>query len=612
MATHYKRRNHLYWGTMDVLHSLKETYKNYRDAAIKYLLDNYEAVIIDSENEGKYPASLSLQLHINDLTVVLIINIPFNFPDAFPQVKLEEQTFKKIFPIPHLDKYKTLCLFDDVEASPNSKNPIGLLDATLDRALDVLNKGITKQNVNDFIEEFDSYWLQESKGAMYLSLVEPSNEMKTVYLIKCDLKHQNRSGIFADKKATAISWAQNVGAHYKDEEVMEILYVPLKKPILYPFPKTNKDIYKLLKANETTDLNKYFKYLDRMSRPSKILFSIEINGAYLWGIWEHDELFKKDTQLYKGRKKSRRNLKGFRTKTRNSKLELIRDFSNQEINKYYVEDIRASRLKTRGGDGNLKNIEKKVAVIGCGSVGSHLVQGLFDIGIQHVLLIDPDTLSFENINRHICGAADVGNKKTIALKNQLRRHYPTSQIHVCSENVIKYLTLYPEGLNSYDLIISAISNTPTEQRMNELQLKGVITPPILNVWVEPYLAAGHAIWIDSIEPIDSNALFNEGKYKYQVLRDGNQYTKKERGCSTSFVPYGVLEVKKFTTDLLLFIYQQWEKEVTSNTSFIWLGNLTEQRKNKRYLEPRWVGASDFSIRKVTLNNLEESVNLNDI
>jgi len=597
---------------MDVLHSLKETYKNYREAAIKYLQDNYEAVIIESENEGKYPASLTLQLTINDLTVVLIINIPFNFPDAFPQVKLEEQTFKKIFPIPHLDKHKTLCLFDDVEASPNSKIPFGLLDATLDRAVDVLNKGISKQNINDFTEEFDSYWFQESKSEMYLSLVEPSEEMKTVYLLQCDLKPQNRSGIIADKKAIAISWVQNLGAHYKDDEVIEILYVPLKKPILYPFPKTNKDIYKLLKANETLDLNRYLNYLDRMVRPSKILFSIEINGAYLWGIWEHDELFKKITHLYKGRKKTQKNLKGFRTKTRNSKVELIRDFSNQEINKYYVEDIRAARLKIRGGDGNLKNAEKKVAVIGCGSVGSHLVQGLFDIGIQHVLLIDSDTLSFENINRHICGAADVGHKKTIALKNQLQSHYPTSKIHVFNENVMTYLTLYPEGLNSYDLIISAISNMPIEQRMNELQLKRVITPPIINVWVEPYLAAGHAIWINSIDPVNSNMLFNQGKYKYQVLRDGNQYTKKELGCSTSFVPYGVLELKKFTTDVLLFICQQWEKEVSRNTSFTWMGNLTEQRENKRYLEPRWVGARDFTIRKVTLKNTEESINPNDI
>ena len=420
------------------------------------------------------------------------------------------------------------------------------------------------------------------------------------------MKPQKRRGLFADRKSEAITWVQNIGADYKEEDIVEVLYVPLQKTVPYPFPKTNKDIYKLLKAEQSLDIERFFEYLNQRPRPSKVLFSIERNGNYMWGIWEHDELFKENTSVYKGKKRRQKSLRGFRKKTRNSKVELIRDFSNQEINKYYVEDIKFRRLKARGGDGNLMNVDKKVAVIGCGSVGSHLVQGLFDIGIQHVLLIDPDTLTFENINRHICGATNVGNKKAVALKNQLRGHYPTSQIHVCNEDVLRFLTLYPEGLNSYDLIISAISNTPVEQRLNELQLKGTITPPILNVWVEPYLAAGHALWIDSVDTININQIIYQGKYKYQVLRDSNQYTKRELGCSTSFVPYGVLELKKFTSDVLLFICQQWEKNTSNSVAFTWLGNLKEQRKNARYLEPRWAAANDFSTRIIALKNEKES------
>lgn len=597
---------------MGDLHNLKVIYESQRDIAIKHLQEQYDARILVSENVDKYPVSLAIAVPLETIKIDLIVNIPFNFPDTFPKIKLDEQTFKKIYPIPHLDDSQSLCLFDDVEASPNPKNPKGLLDATLNRAIEVITNGVSKKNKHDFIEEFDAYWLQESGNGIYISLVEPANDMKTVYLLSCELKHQKRRGIFADRKAEAITWIQNVGANYREEDIVEVLYVPLQKTVQYPFPKNNKDIYKLLKDEQSLDIERYFKYLDQIPRPSKVLFSIERNGDYMWGIWEHDELFKVNTSMYKGKKRRQKSLKGFRNQTRNSKLELIRDFSNQEISKYYVEDIRSRRLKVRGGDGNLTNIDKKVAVIGCGSVGSHVVQGLFDIGIQHVLLIDPDTLSFENINRHVCGATNVGIKKASALKKQLCGHYPTSQIHVCNEDVLRFLTLYPEGLNSYDLIISAISNTPVEQRLNELQLKGTITPPILNIWVEPYLAAGHALWIDSINPININQLFYQGKYQYQVLRDSNQYTKRELGCSTSFVPYGVLELKKFTTDVLLFICQQWEKDMRNNVAFTWLGNLKEQRKNARYLESRWVGANDFSARKVVLKNEEESRNSYDI
>ncbi|NWQ40361.1 ThiF family adenylyltransferase [Bacillus sp. EB106-08-02-XG196] len=597
---------------MEDLHSLADIYEKYKEVAISYLQTNYGAVLLESENKVKYPTSLLLNLQVNNLVVSLIINIPFNFPDAFPQVKLDELSFEKVFPIPHLDIFKTLCLFDDVVASPNPRNPIGLLEVTLEKSLEILSKGISKQNVNEYIEEFDSYWLQESEVGLFLSLVEPSEEIKTIFLLPCALKRQNRRGIFADKKSEAIKWIQNIGGRYDEEETIETLYVPLKKPMSYPFPKNNKEIYHLLKENELPNLNEYITYLDKKPRPSKVLFSIEVDGINTWGIWEHTEPFKWNTLLYKGRKRTQRNLKGFRKKTRNGRLEIIRDFPEQEINKYYVEDVRASRLSIRGGDGDLKNHARNVVVIGCGAVGSHLIQGLFDIGVQHMLLIDYDTLSFENINRHVCGASDVGSKKTDAIKNKLRQHYPTSQIHVCSEDIMTFLKLYPEGLNSYDLIISAISNAPIEQRMNELQLKGVITPPVLNIWVEPYLAAGHAIWIESTIGINISSLFDKGKYKYQVLKNGNQYTKKELGCSTSYVPYGALELKKFTTDTLLFICQQWEKGREENIAFTWLGNLTEQRKNQRYLEPRWVGATDFSTRYNYLETFKESAEDDDI
>ncbi|MED3554283.1 ThiF family adenylyltransferase [Cytobacillus praedii] len=597
---------------MGDLHKLTNIYEKYRGNAINYLQTNYDAVLRESENKVKFPASLLLNLEVENLVVSLIINIPFNFPDAFPQVKLDELSFEKVFPIPHLDIFKTLCIFDDVVASPNPRNPIGLLEITLEKSLEILSKGISKQNENEYIEEFESYWLQESESVLFLSLVEPSEEIKTIFLQPCDLKSQNRSGIFADKKSEAIKWIQNIGGIYDEDEIIETLYVPLKNPMSYPFPKNNKEIYHLLKENELPNLKEYFAYLDNKPRPSKVLFSIEVDGVNTWGIWEHTEPFKRSTHLYKGRKRNQRNLKGFRKKTRNGRLEIIRDFPRQEINKYYVEDVRASRLKIRGGDGNLKNHERKVVVIGCGAIGSHLIQGLFDIGVQHMLIIDYDTLSYENINRHICGASDIGSKKTEAIKKKLSRHYPTSQIHVCSEDIMAFLTLYPEGLNSYDLIISAISNAPIEQRINELQLKGVVTPPVLNIWVEPYLAAGHAIWIESTGGINISSLFDNGKYKYQILKNGNQYTKKELGCSTSYVPYGALELKKFTTDVLLFICQQWEKDSKDNIAFTWIGNLTEQRKNKRYLEPRWVGATDFSTRYNYLETFKESAEKNDI
>ncbi|MEK3727051.1 ThiF family adenylyltransferase [Lysinibacillus sp. FSL W8-0953] len=597
---------------MDVHHSMLDIYTKYREQAINHLQTAYGAVLIDSINIADYPASLMLKHKVADIEVSFIMEIPFNFPDAFPKISLEEQSFEKVFPIPHLSSFKTLCLFDDVEASPNPNNPIGLIEEAIVKTRDILSKGILKQNFNEFIDEFDSYWFRECYG-IFLSLVEPSDEIKKVYWVPCKLKTLPRHrGIFADTKSQAIKWIKNAGGIYKEELATEALYVPLKKQMQYPFPKNNKDIYKIIKESKISNTKEYFSHLDKYPRPSKVLFSMEVEDKIAWGVWEHRKPSKKNTSLFKGRKSKQNSLNGFRNQSQNSLVELIRDFPKQEIIKYSVEDVRPSRLKIRGGDGNTNNQGNKVVVIGCGAVGSHLIQGLFDIGVQHMLLIDPDELSFENINRHLCGADSVGLHKTVAIKNKFQRHYPTCQIHFYNYDVMQFLTQFPEGLNSYDLIISAISNTPIEQRMSEMQQQGVIKPPILNVWVEPYLAAGHAIWQNSTTGVYLDSLFDKGKYKYQVLKNANQYTKRELGCSTSYVPYGVLELKKFVTDVVLFIAKQWDQQLSESLAFTWLGNVSEQRKNRRLLENRWVGASDFSIRHYKLENPKESTEKHDI
>ncbi|MFB6468755.1 ThiF family adenylyltransferase [Cytobacillus sp. Hz8] len=591
---------------MDDLLSLTEIYSNKRNESVEYLENAYGAIQVESENPIKYPVTLKVNMLVAEHDINLLINLPFNFPDSFPQIKLDDQSFQKLYPLPHLDIFRTLCIFDDVVASPNPDNPKGVLDATIDKSKEVLTKGILEQNLTDYTEEFETYWLQETKGR-YLSTVAPSEISKVVYLVPFKYKNWSEHGIISDHKNEAIQWIKNVGGSFNEEDVIPVFYVPLHEPIKFPFPKNNKDIYHILKDNKC-NLNDYFKFLTNNKRPTKILFSIHINNDYTWGIWEHLKPFKRVIENYRGRKKIQTNLKGFRANSRNGLIELIKEFPMMEIDKYYVTDVSAVRLKRRGGDGKVDNLGLRVAVVGCGSVGSHMAQGLIDIGIQHLLLIDSDNLSFENINRHLCGADQVGEKKTEAVRNRLRKHYPTSQIHVYSDNVLSLLKANPNTLNPFDLIIVAISNTPAELRLNELQMANVIKKPIVYLWVEPYLAGGHAVWIEPNSKTSMKMLFNSGEYKYQILKNGNLYSKKELGCSTSYVPYGVLELKKFIVEVIMFIQQQLNREVKKNKVFTWLGNLTEQKENKRLLAPKWVGASDFSIR---LNKIE-SVDLNDI
>lgn len=608
LCKHLKQQ---FWGIMDVHHSLKDIYNKIRRESVDYLKNTYGAIEIESENVHKYPVTVKIGTLVENLNVNLLVNIPFNFPDSFPNIKLDDRSFQQLYPLPHLNKFSTLCLFDEVVASPNPDNPLGILDASIKKAKELLKSGILEENINDYTDEFETYWAEDSKD-FYLSIVTSAQEPKMVYLVPFKYGNWHEKGIFSDNKNEAIMWIQNLGGSFNEEEITQVLYIPLNQQLKFPFPKDNKDIYHLLREGKSGSLKEYFQYLSKFKRPTKVLFSVQSDNNYSWGAWEHLQPFKKIVSKYKGRKKVQKGIKGFRVNSQNGWLEIVKEFPKREIIKYSVEDVSAFRLKTRGGDGKLDNIGLKIAIVGCGAVGSHLAQGLFDIGIQHLLLVDSDRLSFENVNRHLCGVNQVGQFKTEAIKNRLRRHYPTSQIHVYNDNVLSLIQANPNTLNPYDLIILAISNSPAEIRINELQMNNVINSPILNVWVEPYLAGGHGVWIEPGNSVPIKMLFDNGSYKYQILKNGNLYSKKELGCNTSYVPYGALELKKFIIDVIMFIQQQLNKEIRRSKVLTWLGNLTEQKNNKRILAPKWVGANDYSTRFYDIEISHESVDLSDI
>lgn len=585
---------------MDAHHNLSEIYKKHNEEIIYYLKTKFDAELLTNKYSQEFTSSLILPLTVMNEVIEVIINIPYNFPDAFPQIKITQKSFKRFFPIPHLSFDGTLCLFDEAEATPNPSNKFGVVDEVLNKTITILTQGLLDSNKHDFIDEFEAYWWRESESAKYFSLVEPSNELKNIYLVPCTFKSKSQVGIFSDDIPRARRWINNSSGIIDEEAITEVIYLPLISPLSYPFPMNNIETVRLLTSN--SDLNKlsFFKCLNKKDRPTKVLFSVKSDDGYLWGAWEYQIPFKQTISLYKGKKRSYRSLKGFRKESKNSQLELTRDFPHQKIKKYFIEDIRSSRLQRRGGDGESKNHEKRVALIGCGAVGSHIAQGLIDIGVEDLLLADFDTLKFENINRHFGGADMVGMLKTEAIQKKLSAHHPSIKIQTFNENILSLLVQYPDALNSYDLVICAIGHLPTEFRLNELQKMNYINTPVLNVWVEPYLAAGHAILINPRNGTDLHELFNNGIFKFQVLKNGDYYTKKELGCNTSYVPYGILNLRRFVNELVFFISDFWSNNKNDDILFTWLGNLSENRKENRLLEPRWVGAENFTSRQILL------------
>lgn len=74
----------------------------------------------------------------------------------------------------------------------------------------------------------------------------------------------------------------------------------------------------------------------------------------------------------------------------------------------------------------LKN--KTVGILGLGSVGSAAALELTRAGVGNFVLIDKDTLSIENLCRHVCDLSELGMTKVDAVKSRINRILPSVKV----------------------------------------------------------------------------------------------------------------------------------------------------------------------------------------
>ncbi len=81
--------------------------------------------------------------------------------------------------------------------------------------------------------------------------------------------------------------------------------------------------------------------------------------------------------------------------------------------------------------------ETRVAVVGCGGLGSHVVQQLAYLGVKNFLLIDKDPLEKSNLNRFIgARSVDLGRLKVEILKNLILSLHPDANVDILAASVV--------------------------------------------------------------------------------------------------------------------------------------------------------------------------------
>lgn len=140
--------------------------------------------------------------------------------------------------------------------------------------------------------------------------------------------------------------------------------------------------------------------------------------------------------------------------------------------------------------------DRKITLIGCGSIGGYLAQALVKLGAGSgtgsLRLIDPDKLGPGNLGRHFLGMDSLYRPKALALQEALTRQFPYSNILTETRNAA-----YPTDIAG-DLVIDATGEEAVSEAINASRRRtshagGV---PILHTWIVGNGECVQALWVD--------------------------------------------------------------------------------------------------------------------
>lgn len=123
-----------------------------------------------------------------------------------------------------------------------------------------------------------------------------------------------------------------------------------------------------------------------------------------------------------------------------------------------------SRFELLVGQDKIRDLnQKKVIVFGAGGVGGYVVEALVRSGIEHITLVDNDSVSISNLNRQIIATQKtVGMSKVKVAKERIESinphcHVETLEMFYLPENADSIdLTQYDYVVDAIDTITSKI------------------------------------------------------------------------------------------------------------------------------------------------------------
>ena len=193
--------------------------------------------------------------------------------------------------------------------------------------------------------------------------------------------------------------------------------------------------------------------------------------------------------------------------------------------------------------------DKKVIILGCGSVGSLVAVQLAKSGVGNFLLVDNDIVEYHNLCRHQCGISDVGRYKTDALKERILDINAAAKVK-CEVSTVEMLR--KEVFDKYcikekTIIVGCADNRESDVYANSIAVMYKVPFISIGFWERAFAGEIFYYLPEKNMPCYKCALGGGGELSNRINTNRRIYTNEEDLSRVVFEPGIAVDIDFVTT-----------------------------------------------------------------
>lgn len=462
-------------------------------------------------------------------------------PDSFPYARPLVATSSEQFLVwPHIEEDGGVCALPPA-ATLNPYDPLTVTQYVLNEALDVIRQGRSATNVDDFRKEFYSYWDRAvTEGSV--PVISTLTYFASPQIVSAWYGKQHV--IVGDSDDKLQEWMDRRFGTTRDRRVFEAgILLRLDAPLLPDqYPRRITDVGRIVQSldqRSRTLLTK--RLLADKTRSLLVLDAPTTNGRALAAL----RLTPPSSKNIYGHSVDVRQ-KGFRPGHLPETLDLSRYLNSAPIPQR-LKVKRADGSWIHGRDADLKAqllAQKKVAIIGIGSIGSFVAELLAASGVGSLTLVDHETLAFANAGRHLLGVNSEGAYKSQGVADLLQKRFPHHSVAGVVSDGQSFLREATVHNQQYDLILSLAEDWELDCFLNDQYLSplSASSKHIIFGWTEAHAVVGHAVLLTGGNGCLLCHFDDDGLPKLKIAKWSQETMLREPACGGSYQPYGPVEI----------------------------------------------------------------------